>query len=387
MTTTRRFCHYLVTASTFCIVFIPVARTEPAGASAGKEALAKVAILGYAASIDAFTSYKCRYRCTKAEARSIEDARAGRLINVASYECLLIVDGEKRSYQGFSPETLPDAAQGKPMPGKKGAVLIPWFGSSDRNLADGKREMNYLPQLRAMGLWAKERATHGIPYAPLDMLTGDRERNGPDVLMAQADEYDLTGQGMSEIDGHPLVSVRLRNKMYGYTLGYSFDAGRGYLLVQKEIVFGDKIKTRGFVTDARECGNNRWFPNRCIAVTTPDMGDMFGVLEVQVLELDPDYRASASDFAFRIPAGTEVNYNEDARKRFKLRQDETVSLEDLPTLFDMLERSATTPLMDTAVPHGLPLGWVRWLVGGIGLCVAIVALGYLIRRWRRRAAT
>jgi hypothetical protein len=379
------------TLAVFASVTVTQAPAQDPAPGDDKDALARAAVVGCAANVDAFPFYKCRYRVTKAQAKSAEDAVQGKLLNTVSYDNRLIVDGEKEVYEGLEPPVPPDAKHAVAVPGKKGAFMVPSSPViSDRYLDDGKREMNYCPQLRAAGLWSREKGFHGVAYTPLGRLHVDhRKRAGPVTLMSQPESFEMSGEGIEDIEGRPAVAVRYRNKQYGWAERYSFDMGRGYLPIRLVIfIDGKNPKTYTFLTHVRECSNGRWFPERSVEVDLPDKaGDLCDVTELQVLELDADHRPAASEFAVTVPAGTQMNDGVEGKKVFYLKQDEKIHVDELPALFKMLDQAQVTPLMDTAVPHGSPYLWARWLGIGAGVILALAGVAFLLwRRFRPRTA-
>ena len=110
---------------------------------------------------------------------------------------------------------------------------------------------------------------------------------------------------------------------------------------------------------------------------------------MQVLELDPDYKAVDEDFTLEIAAGTAVvpakEGTEYGKAFFRTKKVERVNANDLPAMFDMLKAAPTTPLMDTAIPHrGWWSSWrARTLMALAGLVVVGLA-AVAVRRRRRR---
>jgi hypothetical protein len=103
---------------------------------------------------------------------------------------------------------------------------------------------------------------------------------------------------------------------------------------------------------------------------------------MQVLELDADHRPGAAAFTISIPAGAEVKYN-DKPGFFRLKQDETINVLDLPELFDMADKAPTQPLMDTGLTHRRSWPWA-WI--GIAGGVLLLVVGVFVRAWRHRQA-
>lgn len=359
-----------------------------------REDLARVTVLAYGTNLKAFTYYRCRYRYTKAQAKSIEDAIAGKFVNTRSYENRLLVDGEKVLHEGLAPPEQPDPNQGVPIPGTS-LKMVPAFAVSDRYLADGRREMSYTPQMKTLGLWDNSKAVLGIGRTPLGAVGYGNKVLGPETLLAQPEKFELAKVDLEDIEGVPVVVVRFDHKeafqlkeQLKTSQTFYFDGGRGHIPVRIVVLYNDRPQTRTYVTEVRECSNQRWFPDRVVEVDTPAKADsLFNVSEFVVLELDADRRPKADEFAFTIPAGTVVNEGAtgDATRYFVLKQEERIRVEDLPTLFAMLDKAQINPLMDTAVEVHRRSQWPRWLGVAAGLALALGGAAYLVRRRRQRA--
>jgi hypothetical protein len=355
-----------------------------------KEALGRAVITGYAANVNSFVYYKCRYRCTNAEARTVQDAIRGVYLNARSFDNRLVVDGEKDLYEGFAPP--PDPKTARPAPGekgKKGMFIIPSQGSMDKYMGDGQRELDFGPFMRTINLFSSGKNYRGLDYPPLGMhYVGHRNRFGPDVLLSKPEMYAFSVDGPEDIDGRPVVTVRFKEKHIfkapegplEFTKVFSFDQSRGCMPIRMTTLWNGKPKKQVFVT-LRECSNQRWFPERTVIVYTPDKRDaLYSLLEIKVLELDTDQRPDRGEFRLKIPAGTAVLEFGNPGPFFKLRQDEEISIDDLPTLFEMLKQVEVNPRMDTAIPHSHPYGWIRWPLGILGVLVALGCLVFVVRR-------
>jgi hypothetical protein len=368
----------------------------PGQTPAEKEALGKAAIAACVANIESFTFYECSYRNTKAQARSIEAAIRGDYLNASFSDNRLVVDGDRDLYEGLAPP--PDRKQAKPIPGKKGAFMIATPGPSNRYLSDGKKEMSYSPGLRSINLFSIESNKRGVDITPLGTLFGGhRITQGPKIWLNQPEQFAFSVDGFQEVDGRPVITVRFKNKeifrpgsepAIEFTYTYSFDPARGHLPIRLQMLWNGKPKSQTFVTHIRECSNQRWFPERYVIVDTPDKeGALYDVREIKLLELNADHRPDKNEFFVNVPAGTQVLEfdKRDGRHFFNLKQDEKITIDDIPKLFEMCEQVANTPLMDTAVPHSSSMAWIRWTVGLVGLILVLGGVCFLMRRfWRKR---
>lgn len=359
---------------------------SPSKASQDKDSLSEVAVIGFAANLQGFPFYQCRYRFTSAQARSVEDAIQGAFVSATSYENRLLVDGEKDLYEGLAPP-LPPPKQKAPVPEKKGFFFTPAVVCSNRYLGDGKHEMNFIPQLGSMNLFSKEKTVLGIPRTPMGMgFMGHRGQNGPGELSRNG-LFEMVGDGLEEIEGRPLVAVRFKDKQQDYVKRYWFDPERGYLPIRYEGWIDGKLKIRSFVTHVRECSNQRWFPERSVRVITPDKaGDLYDVWEVKLLELDADKHPAVADFTITVPAGTTVCDHEDPKGSFKLQQEEQIHVDDIPKLFAMLDQKRVTPLMATAIPRSDPLRWLYWAGIGAGMTLTLTSVWFIWRKFRTLAS-
>ncbi len=370
-----------------------VSSSAPGQTPAEKEALGKAAIAACVANIESFTFYECRYRNTKAQARSVEAAIRGDYLNAGFSDNRLVVDGDRDLYEDLA--SPPDPKQAKPMPGKKGVFMVATPGPSNRYLSDGKKEMSYSPGLRSINLFSIESNKRSIDITPLGMLFGGhRITQGPKIWLNQPEQFAFSVDGFQEVDGRPVITVRFKDKeifrpgsepAIEFTYTYSFDPARGHLPIRLQFLWNGKPKSQTFVTHIRECSKQRWFPERYVIVDTPDKeGALYDVREIKLLELDADHRPDKSEFSVNVPAGTQVLEfdKRDGRHFFNLKQDEKITIDDIPKLFDMCEQVASTPLMDTAVPPSSTASWIRWAAGIAGMILVLGGTFFLLRRYR-----
>lgn len=343
-----------------------------------QETLARAALAGWAANVQAFPFYQCRYVITTAKAKSIEDAIQGKFINAISYENRLLVDGDNVLYEGLAPPQPVDPKQAVPIPGKPGFFATPQVVCSDRYLSNKHQEMAFVPTMQTVNLFSKDKRSPGVPRdPPLASVLVDV------IQLAQSDAWEMSTDGLQELDRRPVVGIRFRNKRHGYVLQYFFDPERSYLPVRREYRTEGKVKSRIVVTHVRECSSQRWFPERTVKVSTPDKtGDLYDVSENKIIELNADERPAAADFRVTVPGGTVVCTNDPSKGYFKLKQDETIHVDDILKLFAMLDQKQVTPLMDTAIPRSSRYRWLYWTGAGVGLVLALVGLYAVWRKLR-----
>jgi hypothetical protein len=176
---------------------------------------------------------------------------------------------------------------------------------------------------------------------------------------------------------------------------YTFDTSRGHLpfeLIRRDGERNPDRKSKSFtivrLLDARRMPNDHWFPMKVISVTGPEKGRVsVQILNVTEVEVDPKFEDN--DFAMTIPAGTMVQTNDDGKYRaFRTKQAERVLPSQLPGIQAMLNKSAVTPRMDTALPPP-PIPWYRrsWVMG-LAASMVVLSTGLGLRKviWSRRTA-
>jgi hypothetical protein len=339
------------------MVIIPVAAilVMPGGSlrADDKKSICDAAITAYAANIHSFTHYQCRYSYAEAQVKSMEDAVQGEFINARSYDSRLLVDGDNDYHEELGPVEKPDPKAAQRIPGHEGLSAIDTFYRSGRYLSDGRREISIIPQFNTLSFHSGEGAHRGISTTPLGMhVIRHRGLQGPDARRARPDTFDMICDGLQEVDGMPLVTVRFRHKKHDSETKYSFDANRGFLPARMETVIDGKVSSRVFLTHAIELSGQRWFPKRSITVGMQrDNDNLYRVSELKALELDVDRRPPAEEFAMTVEAGTPVNLVDRPPARFVLRQQERISVRDLAKLESMFPNLAPKPLTDTAIPR------------------------------------
>ncbi len=354
---------------------------------ADKDAAVKVALVGYAANINSFTHYSCRYKITRAVAHSLDEALQGKFTNATEYECRLAVDGDMTVCEGLTPAHPPNPKNAIKNPKKPGVGIVPDDGiNSDRYLADGQRTINFCPQMKSLGLWVNERSNRRIGDTPLEVLgAGLRNQHGIDVMARDTENYVLSSDGLEDLEGRPVVSLRLTYKKPNQVQRYSLDPGRGYLPTRRSLYDDNQVRSHTYLRSARECSGQRWFPEHVTEISIPNQpGGRFGVIEARVLEFDADHRPDRSAFAISVPAGTQVSDQVDYRNPFYLKQEEKIHVDDLASLFRKMDEAQTSPLMDTALPKSPWRAWPRWATGAAGVLIALVGGFLLLRRRLRR---
>lgn len=340
----------------------------------------KVALVANQAHLDSFPWYKCRYTLTKCEAKSEAAALRGEYKNTRSCEYVLVVDRSKLKFQTVGVLKAPSGKNAtRDQTGKLG-VSVDFIPNCDLRFND--YSMRYFSWFKNAHVRAYDPPEHD-KLAPLSMSYGEHPRHAPANLYLRGEGINpkITGRGEIVMDGKPVVHVH--GQAQSFDVEYYFDPSRGSLPL-KVVCHNEppwsaqKFDSVRYLIEAKPCTQGRWFPMRWILLWIYPGRSAVEVQEIRVTELDVDNRPTAKDFAVVIPAGTEIVQElKDAKGApvaFQLRQEEVVSLEDLPRLAKMLEEKANNPLMDTAIVRPGKFDWVTWMLfagGAVSLGGAI----------------
>jgi hypothetical protein len=200
---------------------------------------------------------------------------------------------------------------------------------------------------------------------------------GPDEMAGNPDRYTLEASGMTRRDSVAVISMTFTDRTHGTKTVFELDPSRGYLPIyisaryKNSKVINGNPNAQALLTATRDCGEGRWFPDRYLYIRTPaQTGEEYSVLEMRVTELDVTTKPTAADLSVKLPAGTEICSMKyvNPLHRFRLKQDETVSPDQISGLFEMLERASPDSLMDTAIPPApSPYRWL-WALATAGVC-------------------
>ena len=373
----------IVSASTaFCLAQPASIKSGP-----GAEEEARAAIIGYAANIQAFPFQRCRYRTTVANAVSAEDALAGKWRDARSVDSLYVVEGDNARFERDvgPPPKLPKADKTPPRIGAKPSLVFKsgTLTTSLKLLEGASGEISCTQGLHSLNCSPREAANSAFGHpTPLDMgFLAHRQRNGPDRLLARTAEFEATFLGRQEIDGVSVVGLRFKNKKHHDVREFWLDPTRGFLPARFNYTRTDGVLIRHYLREARECSQHRWFPTKILQLRPPHKdATQFGVVEMEVLELDVDRRPSVEEFTIDVPAGAQVHWRHKSGSAFYLKQDERINVRDIPELFAKLDRVASEPLMDTGLTHQYG-SWWPWIGSAAG-CILVLGGGFLL--WRRQ---
>lgn len=363
------------------LVVITILYVGMAVARTGSEAIptkdggpqARAALAAYSANLNSFPYYKLRFRVTEGDARTLEDALAGKIMDAKWSDKLIIKDETRELLRGLETSKDPKLSD----PEAEGALNF---------LSNGDLRMAYMPAWQSADIRMGNLESHGgLHLTPMHEI-GHRNRKGPDAMLREADKFKYTFVGMEDIQGQGVYTILFEHphkdasgKITRTDQYYSLDPARGYLPRRHRWVFDGKEGSVTYLTHDRECSNQRWFPERLVTYFSGFDPPRL-VREFRLLDLEVDKRPKPEDFNVVLPAGTLIK--DGSKDMFRLKQEEKVGPDDLPRLVAMLKEKKTNPLMDTAIPRSSPYRWAYW-AGGI--MVGLGAVGYLVRR-RMRAA-
>jgi hypothetical protein len=353
------------------------------------ESQLRAAAQGYLSNRESFDRFVCRYRIRVGLSRTVADALNGTLSKVtATADATWAVDGSKvlfdiRCEDGVIRKAFRENASPQ-------GVSIPL--PSNALLDDGSYQLYFSPVGQTAVIQDLQLRRSLIEMTPFDRgIMGQDESQSPPRLIETylrdklfcrvdlAEEEELKGClclrfGQSE--------NRLHEVHY-------LDPYRGFLPVQSSIYRPNstELLCKIFLTAARKCSGDRWFPERSIYVQNPGQpnGPYF-TREIQVLHLDADVLPAESFFSLLLPKGTILNDGTRLGSQIILDKEERFSLRNLPALFQRTQTHADEEEKELAGQnrrHGeTGVLWIRLFLAVNVLVVAwLLARVYL--RWRR----
>lgn len=383
--------------------FVPSTVSAQTGTPMDAADLVRAAVTASAANRHSFSSYSCRYRVTKASARSVEDAIARRWINAKACEFRYALDGAYEIQESFGPTAAELASIKDTRPFVAGYKYVNADFDRAGYLRNGNLEIGHIPELRTASLTSPDRPHRVRVGTLLDFgVMGARFENAPEKLLENAATFDFVPGGPDTVGGIPVVTAEFHGKAArpGEDYRFSLDPGRGYLAVKasftnKTLNKMPKSRRTGpilevFLLAARECSARRWYPERWVMVAYPDVpGRELIVWDYELLEFDADHRPDHSTFTRELPAGTGVKDYTHPLKQFVTKKVERINVDDLSRIEQMIKDA---PEFGSEVPDAMrkdtaitPTGryiWPRRL--GIGAGVGLAAWGiYALLRRRR----
>ncbi len=308
---------------------------------------------GYLRNREAFPDIDCRFDYAGGKAATAEEALAGRFIqkevmnrgrwlvngpNVL-YE-LLCTPEKTEQTERIKKETAErdkkDLDSGKQLPDKS-VVWVPCVDTL--YLRNVSYSLRYGPSTLAATLFNKtDNDGAGIRITPFNLdFLGPDEYSSPASYFrdARARQWPANFDGTKRINGVDTLIARVGPSLEAT---FGFDPARGYLLVYFSYMNAESGNAylEAYVTEARECSGDRWFPMRTVVIDNPGSSPPFNVKEVTVLELDVDAEPHADRFRLELPAGVHVvkaGGSEAAGYDWEeIRHRETMRIDDLAAL-------------------------------------------------------
>jgi hypothetical protein len=165
---------------------------------------------------------------------------------------------------------------------------------------------------------------------------------------------------------------------------YHIDPAQGYL-TSGIVTINDKgVEAPSFLLEAKKCSKDRWFPMRSVRVvpTTGPNGPTFFVRKIEVVELEVDRRPAAEEFQIDLPAGTLVVVQNGKDSGYRIKQDESVDLDDMNKLLEVGQNVISNPLSDTEI-HSRADRRIWYWMAGIAVIALALVLPFALKRLRR----
>jgi hypothetical protein len=361
--------------------------------------IARASIVASIANDDSFSRLTCRYTAIYGKAKSIEDARAGRLYERnEEAEFLWVVDGKRMSISCCVVD------MGK---SKKNEKLTPLPGAPGL-LVGGARRFNHEKSISNDHLTALHYPTENnvnirkINSGRLHGRTlfgcfGERCDDKIRSLLRDLGQHVATAEVTEESEN----SMQLLRIAANYADGresirgrheYWLAPTRGFIAVRYHREHQDQLQNTFHTerSDFRDCQNGRWIAGRVLSMDRQKQTD-WRVTDFRITSLEVDRPPNPEHFVLDLPAGTAVLDFDTDYSTFRTRKAERVGPDDLDRLYDMTKQTVSArrqkrpmPPMDTTIkPTPSPYRWLWWAGGGVAV-VLLAVIGWRIRR--RRAA-
>ena len=375
-----------------------------------------VAIQGYQANREAFPSIRCRFRATKAKARSIEEAIQGAFVgDPIVYECLWVVNGAKVRHEALcrsapgNPEEVFSTTKNKATANQGSTdgvhaqateVAVPCFSTGV--LRNGSYALSYAPLGQTANLYPSDlEDPYGIRLTPfsMDIMGRDEMVNPARVLQdCLGGMFSGSFDGAEKVLGADTLAFTATYKSgNASSIGkpaYRFllDPRRGYLPIHTWGTRPDTAKRayEAYMTHVRACSRDRWFPERSVVIWDIGGKGPYTCQEIKVLELDVDNPPADQDLCADLKAGTQVNVR-GRPEWLVLRADEKVMATALEPLHQRCieagkKHGEQAEFAKRAEPKPAPDNRLRWLVTAMVGCGLAAAVLWSVLRWRRPKA-
>lgn len=340
------------------------------------------------AHADSFDKVICKYRLSKADAKTIEDALEGRWLPPVESGNGVWMRCRNKSIVRFqeSDEISKRLDENKmtPFPGRPGLMLGPsTMFSTFQELHNGKGSMGFDPRQREARTQAQSDLyltphNHEHPFALLFIYSGIHQKG--------LDEVDVHQYEVVHNDSNKLViHLTFRGQSSPRLLHiYEFDKPRGFVIRKFERRDIDSNKVVGTtVVDYIETPDKKLFPSKISNVfggRTADGGYSYTIKQYKLEDLQVGNCPDDDEFQLKLPAGTMIYHLRDDGPAIRTRRDEVIRADDIELVLARLEERQKNPLSDTAIVA--PSFWSRnlWPLVGAGLGVLLLAAALLRRR-------
>ena len=238
----------------------------------------RVAVAGLATNIESFQQYRCTYQITKGCAASVEDARQRRWTDTVTSKFKLLVNGEHELFVCEWPPIDPKSLKSN---GKGGwrSIIVPF--SSHSFLRSKDLQLRYSPNSSVAGLGKSEWVFEAYTGAtPLDMgIMGDHCRLAPHMMQVRPELFEFGVEPDRQV-GSTTTAVSTfkfgRGSDNYWLKKFFLDPSQGYLPLKYEKFFTpDQVRSGSpkvvvELIAARQCKNDRWFPDRVLEYVRPD---------------------------------------------------------------------------------------------------------------------
>jgi hypothetical protein len=312
------------------------------------------------------------FSLTDSVSRTVQDAKEGKTLKVlGKKDHRWIVDGDKVVFEEMvDPKWFKDAFKDLKSGRNTSAAPLP-----HKYLANGKYDLGYDPAfLNVINVYtADDPGPKPFDETPRSMSVRADEEFSPEKLLQKFADKQMTIAAFPREKWNGLTLT-----VFGYAMKddtkwkkYYFDPEHGHLI--RRVTFVDmksqETTIEIAVTDVIE-SKGRWFPKRWLCFISIPLGGTghFRWKELVVTEFDAEKRPDDSEFTITANAGTQVVNPADLTSSFRLKQNETIHIDQIETLVKMAKEAKNNPLMDTAIPP--PPSQIRrqWYIRiGIGL--------------------
>lgn len=355
------------------------ALASPAAGAEDERTVLRAIAEGYLHNRESFPQFTCRYRIAKGRAASYEQAVDGDLANPVTADILWVVSGDKERHSVSTNDAALRENAARSVQADGSTVVVVPIASEDY-LTDGRRQFRHSSGLA--NLFGVGSSDHRLSTNPFSMgVMGEGESRTPAALIQQKlnEPNPCRLRGRESVLGYGALVVEIPSRDGTQVLTYYLDPERGYLPIRKDAETRGQVESRTMITEARDCGDDRWFPMRSVRITNPEGEPPYYVQLIDVLELDVESVPDEDLFAVELPAGTRVVDRSDPKSQFESEEPMSVDLNDLQGIELAAARQARgeTPNVEQASESSLLLVLLA--------AAAVLIAGVSVWRYRARA--